>query len=140
MINLDKIAAERAQEMVAKAMRMKKLNAFERLVTKSLGVLQEQGVYALMIFLFSRTRDEAVVAPVICIELYRILTALPTYSADEKLQKLIQQQTDDKQAAQASLEFYSGHVLNDLDQLLLVRDLYEQTMTYARYNAKAFGS
>lgn len=140
MINLDKIAAERAQAMVNKALGMQKVGTLERLVTKALGVLQEQGVYALMIFLFSRTSDEAIMAPVICNELYRTLASIPAFAGNDDLKKMIQQQADKKDAVKDSLEFYSGQVLNNLDQLLLVRDLYEQTMIYARYNAKAAGS
>jgi hypothetical protein len=39
--------------------------------------------------------------------------------------------------AKEVLGFYAVDVLNNLDTLLLVRDLYEQTLIYARYAAKA---
>jgi len=136
-LNLDKLAAERAQEMVRLAKNgidgvKKPAETLERLVTKTLGVLQEQGVYAMMLFLFSRTSDEATVAEK-CIrpQLYETLKALPPFNnknvpnADAK--------------AESALKFYTDSVLDDLDTLLLVREIYEQTLIYARYGAKAEG-
>ncbi len=129
-LNLDKIAAERAQKMVYAAPDTEKVQkpveTLERLVTKALGVLQEHGVYALMLFLFSRSGDEKKIAPRIRKELNAALQSLPDFR--------------DKQVphdAKKALDFYAGHVLNDLDRLLLVRDLFEQTLIYARYSAKA---
>lgn len=130
-INLDMIAAERAQEMIGNARQgirgvKKPVDAIERLVTKALGVLQEQGVYAMMLFLFSRSGDEDKAAPLVRAQLYKALRQLPTFKdapIEDKLDK--------------ALEFYIEKVLNILDTLLLVRDLYEQTLIYARYGAKA---
>ncbi len=134
-LNLDKRAAEQAQNMVATAQNgikgvKKPVETLERLATKTLGVLQAQGVYAMMLFLFSRTKDEEKVATH-CIrpQLFQALKGLPgIQNADIP--------TDDANA-QAALKFYSGKVLDNLDTLLLVRDLYEQTLIYARYGAKA---
>jgi len=134
-LNLDKLAAERAQAMVAQAKPVEgvksPLDTLEHLVTKTLGVLQEQGVYAAMLFLFSRTSDEAEVAKR-CIrpQLYQALKALPAFQKDADV-------PGDNAGAEAALKFYTEKVLDDLDTLLLVRDLYEQTLIYARYGAKA---
>jgi len=38
------------------------------------------------------------------------------------------------------LKAVTEHITADLDTLLLVRDLYEQTLIYARYHAKALGN
>ena len=132
-LNLDKLAAERAQAMASRAKQgvqgvRKPVETLERLATKALGVLQAQGVYALMLFLFSRSSDEAEVAPLIREELYQALQALPSFQGS---------QIEDE--PQKALKFFSEHVLKDLDTLLLVRDLYEQTLIYARYHAKALG-
>jgi hypothetical protein len=51
----------------------KPVETLERLSTKALGVLQSQGVYALMLFLFSRTGDEKLVSPLIRRQLYAAL-------------------------------------------------------------------
>lgn len=131
--NLDKLAAERAQAIVQNAKQgvpdvKKPVETLERLDTKALGVLQEQGVYALILFLFSRTSDEKKVASIIRNQLYEALKKLPNFK-----------DADIKDEAQKALEFYSKNVLEDLDTLLLVRDLYEQTLIYARYGAKAAG-
>ncbi len=135
-INLDKLAAERSQEMVNKAKQgvegvKKPLETLERLVTKALGVLQAQGVYAMMLFLFSRSSDEAKVAPLIREQLYEALKSLSMFENNN----IPQTDTSPKDV----LAFYAEKILDNLDTLLLVRDLYEQTLIYARYHAKALG-
>lgn len=134
-LNLDKVAAERAQAMVAAVKQVqnvkKPVDTLERLATKTLGVLQEQGVYACMLFLFSRSSDEAKVAPLIRAQLFQALGALPAFTGVP-----VPAENAD---AQPALRFYTDQVLNDLDLTLLVRDLYEQTLIYARYGAKAAG-
>lgn len=137
-LDLDKLAAERAQGMVNQAKHdvkdvKKPVETLERLTTKTLGVLQQQGVYATMLFLFSRTGDEAKVAEsYIRPHLYQALKALPAFQNDAGV-------PDSNADAETALKFYTDKVLDDLDTLLLVRDLYEQTLIYARYGAKAAG-
>ncbi len=136
-LNLDKLAAERAQAMVTQAKDgiqgvKKPVDTLERLVTKALGVLQEQGVYAMMLFLFSRSGDEAKIAPLIRAQLFAALKPLPPFRDD------VDVPCGDSDA-QVALKFYTDEVVDDLDTLLLVRDLYEQTLIYARYGAKAAG-
>lgn len=117
-------------EKIRRALIDRRTETLERLVTKALGVLQEQGVYAMMLFLFSRTSDEKEVAPLIRAQLFQALKELPAF---EGLPNLPQAGDD----AQKALKFYVDDVLGDLDDLLLVRELYEQTLIYARYSAKA---
>lgn len=137
-LNLDKMAAEQAQNLVQEAQGVreasKPVDTLERLVNKALGVLQEQGLYALMLFLFSRSGDEEKVAPVIRKALYEALKALPGLGGREKIQRL-----NRDSGAEEVLRTYTEEVLGDLDTLLLVRDLYEQILIYARYGAKAVG-
>lgn len=134
-LNLDKLAAERAQKMVGKAQSgvegvKKPVETLERLVTKALGVLQAQGVYAMILFLFSRSSDEASVATT-CIrpQLFQALRGLPGFQDADV--------PPDKADAETALKFYSEKVLDDLPTLFLVRNLYEQVLIYARYHAKA---
>ena len=136
-LNLDKLAAERAQKMVGKAQSgvegvKKPAETLERVATKALGVLQAQGVYAMMLFLFSRSSNEALVAKT-CIrpQLFQVLKGLPSFQDADV--------PSDEADAETALKFYSEKVLDDLPTLLLVRDLYEQTLIYARYHAKALG-
>lgn len=135
-LNLDQKAAQYAQTMVAegvKAVKMKAAEKVENLVTKALGVLQEQGVYAFMLFLFSRTSsDEKSIAPRLIVPLYKLLGELPTFK-----DKPASGSFDEKSDVKKVLEFYSDKVCGNLDTLLLVKDLYEQTLIYARYGAKA---
>jgi len=132
-LNLDKIAADMAQKIIDSAKNIgvsKPVESVERLATKALGVLQEQGVYAMMLFLFSRSRDEHDVAPCIRAQLFETIEKLPKFKNDRNIPK---ENSDAKEA----LQFYINNILDDLDTLLLVRDLYEQMLIYTRYAAKA---
>ncbi|NTW99407.1 MAG: hypothetical protein HGB35_05675 [Geobacteraceae bacterium] len=121
LLNLDQRAAQYAQTIVAEGQ-----EGLENLITKTLGVLQEQGVYACLLFLFSRTSKEKVLAETILPHLYNLLKELPAFQQSE---------IND----QNGLQFFSDNVCSDLDTLLLVKELYEQTLIYARYGAKAEG-
>lgn len=121
LLNLDQRAAQYAQTIVAEGQ-----DGLENLITKTLGVLQEQGVYACLLFLFSRTSKEKILAETIRLHLYNLLKELPVFQQSE---------IND----QNGLQFFSDSVCTDLDTLLLVKDLYEQTMIYARFGAKAKG-
>jgi hypothetical protein len=124
LTNLDQLTALYAQEMVKKG---KPVTVLERLVTKTLGVLQAQGVYAMILYLLSRSGEEEKIAPIICNECYALIKELPEFSS-------ISIPSDKKKI----LEFYSSNdILGKIDTLLLIRDLYEQTLIYARYGAKA---
>ena len=132
-LNIDKIAGEMAQKIIACAKDVdvsKPVESVERLTTKTLGVLQEQGVYAMMLFLFSRSSDEQKVAPCIRAQLFEAIKKIPKFKNDRNVPKK-------NSAAKDALQFYINNILNDLDTLLLVRDLYEQTLIYTRYAAKA---
>ncbi len=140
MKNLDQLAAEAAQEIIrgAKEVRYtvkengrdvsKKIEASEvdGLITKALGIVQENGVYASLLYLYSRSRavDNAVA------EKTRV-----------KLLKLIDQILElqlKSYAADKALEFLTEKICDDLDKLLLVKQLWEQTLIYTRYSAKAW--
>lgn len=131
-LNLDQKAAKYAQEMITQSVKLKEAKKIETLITKTLGVLQEQGVYACILFLFSRTSDEAIIAPELRWQLYKLLQAVPPFDKNQELAKL-QKETKSGDV----LIFFSSQVCNDLDTLFLVKELYEQTLIYARYGAKA---
>jgi len=131
-LNLDQRAAHYAQEMVEGSLEVKDAKAAENLITKTLGVLQEQGVYAMMLFLFSRSSAEDEIAPKLRQPLYRLLQELPLSQNSQDLTGFAE-----NTAAQQVLPFYADHVCSNLDTLLLVKELYEQTLIYARYGAKA---
>lgn len=119
--NLDQLTARYAQKIV-------KIGGadIENPVTKALGVLQEQGVYASILYLLAN-KQHNILKP-----LYELVGELPGLSGNEKI-------PDEKTDAKEVLKFYSDTVCEDLDTLLLVKELYEQTLIYARYGAKAEG-
>ncbi len=115
MHNLDQLAAQTAQQIVKDAASARDLDI---LATKTLGVLQENGVYAAALFLESRGKKEQELAQNIKQRLFE----LP--------QKAIQIQIQ-------SLQDIVDRIASDLDALLLVKQLWEQTLIYVRYGAKA---
>ena len=117
--NLDQLAAQYAQKIVEKGGA-----DIENPVTKALGVLQEQGVYACILYLLAN-KHHIVLTP-----LYGLLGELPGIAGKEKI-------PDERTGVKEVLKFYSNMVCHDLDILLLVKELYEQTLIYARYGAKA---
>lgn len=128
-LNLDKIAADYAREMLESPDK----ETLERLVTKTLGVLQSQGLYAMMLFLYSRTSKENEIAPSIRKPLYQALLKLPQFKDNEELKKFVENDEKHNQV----LKWFSDNLTSNLDTLLLVRELFEQTLIYARFHAKA---
>lgn len=119
----------------------------ENLTTKILGILQEQGIYAMILFLLSRSGDEIVknkmsaeqcVACEIVAQLFQLLR-------EEELEPLKVAYPEEisfnnvNTKAEALLKHLvkENGLLDQIDVLLLVRDLYEQTLIYTRYGAKA---
>jgi hypothetical protein len=125
MHNLDLIAAQTAQAIINGTTNFKSTEV-ENLASKALGVLQENGVYAALLYLFSRTGKEKEIAPTLRIQL---LTQTKTLAIGEP----------PADHAQESLKFLTNHIITDLDTLLLVKQVWEQTLIYVRYGAKARG-
>ena len=124
--DLDLHAAEFSQTIIANVLGIKeKPGDTENLITKALGVLQENGVYACALFLYARTTDKRIAEQVRngLFQMTKQLGLEPPQNADW----------------QDGLKFVSGKICDDLDRLLLVRQLWEQTLIYARYGAKAWG-
>ncbi|MDF0590978.1 hypothetical protein [Candidatus Methanocrinis natronophilus] len=141
---LDKIAGHYGQLIVKESKDNKQHDRLDVFVTKALGVLQEQGVYACMLFLYSRSDTEKTNARIVREQLRAILPMLKDNygiiwkNENSNLVEVPPSAKDDK-TAENVLNFYTDTVARDLDTLLLVRDLYEQTLIYARYGAKAAG-
>ena len=125
---LDRVAASRAQEIVDQAVTKAEPKEVDNLVTKVLGVLQENGIYACFLFLFSRSREK-----------------------DEQISEVVREQlielaaedlrfawgNPDSKDARDVLPFVSDTICAELDPLLMTKELFEQTLIYARYGAKA---
>lgn len=123
MENLDRICAEygyKFAKVITEAFNDAK--KAESLITKALGVLQEQGLYAFTLFCRSRGEKESIGA--------------------NKLEEIMRELLKDK------LEFVGGDDLleeickenglaSDLDKLIFSINVIESTLIYARYHAKA---
>lgn len=133
-VNLDYQAVRIAQEVIKQAQENAgkgyKLSDVENLITKTLGVLQENGVYACMLYLFSRNKSEKVVSEIIWNKLFdgEILAMIDSSAPFDK-----------KKDVQKTFEFLSNEICSRLDTLLFVKRLWEQILIYARYGAKAGG-
>ena len=114
--NLDLACARTGQAIAEKPSK-----ELEKLVTSALAVLEEQGVYALFLFLETRGGKAA---PTIVQEARKLLRETPrrTPLLSDK----------DNGDVFKSLQSMS----EDLDKLLLARDLLRQALVYARYHAR----
>ena len=113
--NLDLACAKTGQAIAEKPSK-----ELEKLVTSALAVLEEQGVYAL--FLFLKTRGGKT-APTIVQEAHKLLRETP-----RRAPLLDKGNGDVFESLQSMSE--------DLDKLLLARDLLRQALVYARYHAR----
>ena len=129
MKNIDLIAAETAQAIIKAVKDVKiaiKATDAENLITKSLGVLQENGVYAVLLYLYSRTSDtDKLVAEKVREQLLNMMSQLAISSPPSI-------------DVSTALAFLTERVCPYLDILLLVKQTWEQTLIYARYGAKAW--
>ena len=125
-MNLDIEAIKTVQKIINKTSKISP-NEVENLITKTLGVLQENGVYACILYLYSRTSGfEKEVSAITRNELLKMTEFLgKEHEGDEK--------------AEYVLKFLTDNICNDLDTLFLTKQLWEQTLIYARYSAKVRG-
>lgn len=138
-INLDRLAATCAQTITAEAVteatkkkaeeQAKKL---ENMATKTLGVLQENGVYAGLLFLYSKKEVEA----------KHIRQKLLAALSKEELSSLDVNFPDDKNRENwlDVGKHLTDTVCARLDTLLLIKQLWEQALIYTRHSAKARGA
>lgn len=129
--NLDYLAAKNAQAIISTNKdAQSKPDDVDNLVTKALGVLQENGVYACGLYLSSRTqKKEQDIAKTVRSQMVTLLDTLgfgwtrPT-----------------EETAETILTYLSDKVAGDpnLERLLLAKETLEQMLIYARYGAKAW--
>lgn len=122
--NLDQLCAQYGWQMANEVTKAIKKNA-ENHITKSLGVLQEDGVYAFFLYQVSRGARERDGAKCLKDKARELLKAAGIKGF---------------QNAGDPLEAVRNHLAGDLDQLLLAKRLLEQALIYARYHAKALES
>jgi len=122
-MNLDQLCAKYGCE-IAKQVHKAIQKQAENHITKSLCVLQEDGVYAFFLYQASRGSREKPGAE----KLTEQASALLKVAAIQAFQN-----------AGDPLGAVREHLADDLDQLLLAKRLMEQALIYARYHAKALG-
>ena len=125
--NLDRLAAQHAQAVI-KATENKKSSDVENTVTKTLGVLQEDGVYACFLYLLAKEKDNG---KAVITEMLDLLEKLgfgwnkPMNNGQIDLRPEI------------VLKHITDQTTQDLERLLLTKETLEQMLIYARYGAKA---
>jgi len=120
--NLDRLAAQHAQEII-KRTRDKKASDVDNTVTKALGVLQENGVYACFLYLKAKEKENG---DVVVDEMLNLLYGLGFgWSKPED------------NSPEGILKHVTDKVTVDLERLLLAKETLEQMLIYARYGAKA---
>jgi hypothetical protein len=143
MANLDRIAAQHAQKIIEDTKQFTdegqqkpiSKDEVENVLTKALGVCQEQGIYAGLLYLLSRSnKTEKIIAKAIKQELVALL-------GEPELATLgLAYGNADGNAgdAHALLDHFAGTVCAaPVQTVLFIKDLFERTLTYARYSAKA---
>ncbi len=133
-LNLDRIAACVSQQIAGNT----QAKELENMATKALGVLQEQGVYAMILFLYSKRENVAY-------ELIKWLDGIRAYvesldetdSSNDNTNSCPVEPTENVSHEREEILQTFANLSSDLNTLLLVRDLFEQLLIYARYHAKA---
>jgi len=131
--NLDRQAARCGQDIVKQAVKPSDVQPkhVDNLVTKALGVLQENGAYACILYLCSRTQsEEKKVAEVTrdkLLDLAEELDGRSNFGWGKA----------GGREPESALEYVSDKLCKELDPLLMLKELWEQTLIYARYGAKA---
>ena len=132
MMNLDLEAARASHKLIEETSkdivgaennnrRKPTKNEVENLITKTLGVLQENGIYGCIRYLDSRTnKAEKAIGSQIKIRLIQITKDNIRPDGSDNV-----------------YDYLEKEICSDLDRLILTKQLWEQTLTYARYGAKA---
>lgn len=114
--NLDLSCAKTAQEIALDITKDGK--QLHRLLTQTLGVLEEQGLYALFLFLKTKDKLGDLIASRLEKFLHQTPRQEPLFSGSEDCFTQIQR------------------LAEDLDRLLLARDLLQQVLLYTSYHAR----
>jgi hypothetical protein len=120
--NLDRLAAQHAQAIIHRT-GDKKAGDADNTITKALGVLQENGVYACFLYLKAKEKGNGDIV------------------VDEMLNLLVGLGFDWGKPAGNNAEDVLKHITEKvtvkLERLLLAKETLEQMLIYARYGAKA---
>ena len=130
--NIDQKAMLAAGRVLAAAQgqisaNMYKIADVENLATKGLGVVLEQGIYAGLLFFYSKKKDTTP-AQLMIGELLKLSIDLVPALNSVRI---------DPNKSLDALRYLANTVCADLRQTIWVKTVWEQTLTYVRYGAKA---
>ena len=126
MINLDLKAAETAQAILESIKpTVEDAKEAEDLITKTLGVVQENGPYAGILFLCSKTGNEKDTPSLVRRRLLELAENLGVHN--------LAASGDSRRILKSVIE----QICLDTNVLLLVKQSWEQALIYARHSAKA---
>lgn len=143
--NLDRLAAQHAQNIIRRLVDedkdgkdrtdskgiKKAASSADNTVTKALGVLQENGVYACFLYLKAKEKENG---DVVIEEMLNLLDELGFGWGKPKDKN---GRVDTR--AEAVLKHVAEKVTDNLERLLLAKETLEKMLIYARYGAKARG-
>lgn len=119
--NLDLKCAEYGNKVITEINNPKEKNKIESAITKALGVLQENGLYAFSLYIKSKKGD---------VTASRLFDNTFALLKDDAIGILSSKTEDLSDSIREELS-------DDLDKLLFAKDLTEHMLIYARYHAKA---
>ncbi len=126
-LNLDRLAAKYAQKIIHRT-ENKKASDVDNTVTKALGVLQENGVYACFLYLLAKEKENGTVVVEEMLNLLEGLGFGCGKPGDNRVEQILQYITDKVSGDPERV---------GLERLLLAKETLEQMLIYARYGAKA---
>ena len=126
LLNLDYLAAKHSQSIINTLKENKgDASETENLITKSLGVLSEDGIFAAFVYLLSRKEKEQKISQAGINELLGMVKDV--YGLEPGSRE-----------SQKVLDFIAENITADLDKMMLCKTLFERILTFARYGAKAW--
>lgn len=124
MINLEPLCAGYGHKMIIRDFNDTAVSDQENVVTRALGVLAENGIYAMCIYLLSCSKKEY--GKTILRECIQGLWL------EEQISLLEARSRNDSDLLENVRK-----ITENLPQLILAKKITEQTLTFARYHAKA---
>lgn len=126
--NLERLCAEYGYDIAEKMRQtLGKPSDAENHITRSLGVLQEDGVYAFFLYQASRKKGGTELTK----RVHELLSAVDIAPFGSVADSLSAVRGDNVKGIPG--------LADDLDQILLAKRLLERTLIYGRFHAKALG-
>ncbi|HOI25571.1 MAG TPA: hypothetical protein PK581_08325 [Caldisericia bacterium] len=129
MHNLDLLAFRRANELIETIIKIDK-NKAENSFQKTLGVLQENGLFGFYVFVSSKRDDSA----------YGIIYDAIVECSTELIGEIYPQtkESTPEKEKYKKLEKMISERSNNIDEVYFTKNMIEKMLTYARYLAKAY--